>query len=88
MVVIIIKNQIFSFSYSRDNQNHHFDGSRLTPFGEPPSPRAAHVATAVGTMVVIQVIMTLLPQTLNASSPQTLNVDTEKIYEESIVFIS
>ena len=28
---------------------------RLTPLGEPPSPRAAHVATAVGTMVVIQV---------------------------------
>jgi len=28
---------------------------RLTPFGEPPTPRAAHVATAVGTMVVIQV---------------------------------
>ncbi|PKA45778.1 Serine/threonine-protein phosphatase BSL2 like [Apostasia shenzhenica] len=27
---------------------------RLTPLGEPPSPRAAHVATAVGTMVVIQ----------------------------------
>lgn len=28
---------------------------RITPFGEPPTPRAAHVATAVGTMVVIQV---------------------------------
>ncbi|CAA2943455.1 serine threonine- phosphatase BSL3 [Olea europaea subsp. europaea] len=28
--------------------------SRVTPIGEPPSPRAAHVATAVGTMVVIQ----------------------------------
>ncbi|KAJ8649585.1 hypothetical protein MRB53_002608 [Persea americana] len=28
--------------------------SRLTPLGEQPSPRAAHVATAVGTMVVIQ----------------------------------
>ncbi|XP_073129092.1 serine/threonine-protein phosphatase BSL3-like isoform X1 [Henckelia pumila] len=28
--------------------------SRLTPIGEPPTPRAAHVATAVGTMVVIQ----------------------------------
>ncbi|KAJ6895291.1 serine/threonine-protein phosphatase BSL3 isoform X2 [Populus alba x Populus x berolinensis] len=28
--------------------------SRITPFGEPPTPRAAHVATAVGTMVVIQ----------------------------------
>lgn len=28
--------------------------SRLVPTGEPPSPRAAHAATAVGTMVVIQ----------------------------------
>ncbi|AQL03204.1 Serine/threonine-protein phosphatase 5 [Zea mays] len=28
--------------------------TRLTPLGEPPSPRVAHVATAVGTMVVIQ----------------------------------
>ncbi|PKA50885.1 Serine/threonine-protein phosphatase BSL2 like [Apostasia shenzhenica] len=28
--------------------------SRLTPLGEPPSPRAAHVATTVGTMVVMQ----------------------------------
>ncbi|XVE59677.1 hypothetical protein DITRI_Ditri05aG0065200 [Diplodiscus trichospermus] len=28
--------------------------SRIIPFGEPPTPRAAHVATAVGTMVVIQ----------------------------------
>ncbi|CAA2986004.1 serine threonine- phosphatase BSL3 [Olea europaea subsp. europaea] len=28
--------------------------SRITPIGEPPSPRAAHVATAVGTMVVVQ----------------------------------
>ncbi|XP_073023541.1 serine/threonine-protein phosphatase BSL3 isoform X1 [Primulina eburnea] len=27
---------------------------RVTPIGEPPTPRAAHVATAVGTMVVIQ----------------------------------
>ncbi|KAE8735578.1 Serine/threonine-protein phosphatase BSL2 [Hibiscus syriacus] len=26
----------------------------ITPFGEPPTPRAAHVATAVGTMIVIQ----------------------------------
>ncbi|KAG0467792.1 hypothetical protein HPP92_017120 [Vanilla planifolia] len=30
------------------------DGRGLLPLGEPPSPRAAHVATAVGTMVVIQ----------------------------------
>nr|PNR62386.1 hypothetical protein PHYPA_000810 [Physcomitrium patens] len=28
--------------------------SRLIPVGDPPSPRAAHAATAVGTMVVIQ----------------------------------
>lgn len=28
--------------------------SRVTPLGEPPTPRAAHVAAAVGTMVVIQ----------------------------------
>ena len=28
---------------------------RITPIGNPPTPRAAHVATAVGTMVVIQV---------------------------------
>ncbi|KAJ3669961.1 hypothetical protein LUZ60_010285 [Juncus effusus] len=28
--------------------------TRLTPAGEPPSPRAAHAAAAVGTMVVIQ----------------------------------
>ncbi|KAI6669745.1 hypothetical protein NL676_004630 [Syzygium grande] len=28
--------------------------SKITPLGEPPTPRAAHVATAVGTMVVIQ----------------------------------
>ncbi|KVH87792.1 hypothetical protein Ccrd_024922 [Cynara cardunculus var. scolymus] len=28
--------------------------SRITPLGEPPTPRAAHVATAVGTMVVVQ----------------------------------
>jgi protein phosphatase len=28
---------------------------KTTPQGEPPSPRAAHAATAVGNMVVIQV---------------------------------
>ncbi|XP_019199237.1 PREDICTED: serine/threonine-protein phosphatase BSL3-like [Ipomoea nil] len=28
--------------------------TRIAPIGEPPTPRAAHVATAVGTMVVIQ----------------------------------
>jgi hypothetical protein len=28
---------------------------RYFPVGEPPSPRATHTATAVGTMVVIQV---------------------------------
>lgn len=29
---------------------------RMTPAGDPPSPRAAHAAAAVGTMVVFQVI--------------------------------
>ncbi|CAL0324286.1 unnamed protein product [Lupinus luteus] len=38
--------------HSYDVSNNKW--SRLTPFGEPPTPRAAHVATAVGTMVVIQ----------------------------------
>ena len=28
---------------------------RMNPQGEPPSPRAAHAAAAVGSMVVIQV---------------------------------
>lgn len=28
---------------------------KIAPVGEPPSPRAAHAAAAVGTMVVIQV---------------------------------
>lgn len=28
----------------------------IKPAGEPPSPRAAHAAAAVGTMVVFQVI--------------------------------
>jgi protein phosphatase len=28
----------------------------MRPAGEPPSPRAAHAAAAVGTMVVFQVI--------------------------------
>lgn len=29
---------------------------RIRPAGEPPSPRAAHAAAAVGTMVVFQVL--------------------------------
>lgn len=29
--------------------------SKITPLGEPPSPRAAHAAAAVGAMVVVQV---------------------------------
>jgi hypothetical protein len=29
--------------------------SKITPQGEPPSPRAAHAAAAVGAMVVVQV---------------------------------
>ena len=32
---------------------------RLHPIGDPPSPRAAHAATAVGTMVVIQACLFL-----------------------------
>lgn len=28
---------------------------RMEPLGEPPSPRAAHAAAAVGSMVVVQV---------------------------------
>ncbi|KAG4989125.1 hypothetical protein JHK82_031450 [Glycine max] len=39
---------------------HYYDvltnkWSRITPFREPPTPRATHLATVVGTMVVIQV---------------------------------
>jgi hypothetical protein len=46
-----------SIVISSDNIPQH-NVVRLTPLGEPPSPRAAHVATAVGTMVVIQVLYT------------------------------
>ncbi len=28
---------------------------KMAPHGEPPSPRAAHAAAAVGSMVVVQV---------------------------------
>ena len=31
--------------------------NRIRPAGDPPSPRAAHAAAAVGTMVVFQVII-------------------------------
>jgi hypothetical protein len=42
------------------NDVHVFDArvgkwEKITPQGEPPSPRAAHAAAAVGNMVVIQV---------------------------------
>lgn len=42
------------------NDVHVFDArvgkwEKITPLGEPPSPRAAHAAAAVGNMVVIQV---------------------------------
>jgi hypothetical protein len=42
------------------NDVHIFDirsgkWEKVTPIGEPPSPRAAHAAAAVGNMVVIQV---------------------------------
>ncbi|KAG6703734.1 hypothetical protein I3842_07G100600 [Carya illinoinensis] len=41
------------------NSVHSYDvltrkWTRIRPAGEPPSPRAAHAATAVGTMVVVQ----------------------------------
>lgn len=42
------------------NDVHIFDvrngtWTKITPMGEPPSPRAAHAAAAVGNMVVVQV---------------------------------
>ena len=37
------------------------DLCRLKPAGEPPSPRAAHAAAAVGTMVVFQVFYMIRP---------------------------
>ncbi len=42
------------------NDVHIFDirsgkWDKVTPIGEPPSPRAAHASAAVGNMVVIQV---------------------------------
>jgi hypothetical protein len=42
------------------NDVHVFDvrtgtWAKITPLGEPPSPRAAHAAAAVGAMVVVQV---------------------------------
>lgn len=42
------------------NDVHVFDvrtgtWSKISPLGEPPSPRAAHAAAAVGAMVVVQV---------------------------------
>ncbi len=42
------------------NDVHVFDvrngkWEKIVPLGEPPSPRAAHAAAAVGNMVVIQV---------------------------------
>lgn len=42
------------------NDVHVFDvktgkWEKITPQGEPPSPRAAHAAAAVGNMVVVQV---------------------------------
>ncbi|CAK9222478.1 unnamed protein product [Sphagnum troendelagicum] len=33
---------------------HNTKWTRLIPVGDPPSPRAAHAATAVGTMIVVQ----------------------------------
>lgn len=36
-------------------QQSSFSTGRIHPVGEPPSPRAAHAAAVVGTMVVFQV---------------------------------
>ncbi|KAF3777634.1 Serine/threonine-phosphatase BSL2-like protein [Nymphaea thermarum] len=44
---------VFFLSHNVSNVNSKTN-VRLSPLGEPPLPRAAHVATAVGTMVVIQ----------------------------------
>lgn len=41
---------------------------KITPMGEPPSPRAAHAAAAVGNMVVIQV---RCPPPLPSASPES-----------------
>ncbi|KAE8672100.1 Serine/threonine-protein phosphatase BSL1-like protein [Hibiscus syriacus] len=50
------------------NSVHSYDvltrkWTRIRPAGEPPSPRAAHAAAAVGTMVVFQVRLVILPMT-------------------------
>ncbi len=37
---------------------------KITPLGEAPSPRAAHAGAAVGSMVVIQVSMSFIPDHL------------------------
>ncbi|KAJ4977552.1 hypothetical protein NE237_008332 [Protea cynaroides] len=50
--------------------------SRLTPLGEQPSPRAAHVATAVGTMVVIQ--GGIGPAGLSAEDLHVLDLTTQR----------
>ncbi|XP_009398342.2 serine/threonine-protein phosphatase BSL3 isoform X2 [Musa acuminata AAA Group] len=50
--------------------------TRLTPLGEPPSPRAAHVATAVGTMVVIQ--GGIGPAGLSAEDLQVLDLTQQR----------
>lgn len=38
---------------------------RMRPIGEPPSPRAAHAAAVVGTMVVFQVKLQRKPSSYN-----------------------
>lgn len=40
---------------------------RMEPAGEPPSPRAAHAAAAVGSMVVVQVHIVVFRRELQAS---------------------
>ena len=39
----------------------------MVPHGEPPSPRAAHAAAAVGSMVVVQVTQTALATIIGPS---------------------
>lgn len=53
--LLIVFGELFELGF-RVMVNFCVDLIRLRPAGDPPSPRAAHVAAAVGTMVVFQVI--------------------------------
>ncbi|CAN1251821.1 Serine/threonine-protein phosphatase BSL2 [Linum perenne] len=62
--------------------------SRLTPIGEPPTPRAAHVATAVGTMVVIQgSIFMLLHPTYYSIHAFLLRVELVQLVYQRRIFM-